>query len=297
MASYAIRQVEANGLRHQSYTFAPAGDSRGHVVLCHGFLDFGLSFRFVAERLSSLGYTVTTFDWRGHGDTEHIGAGGYYHFPDYVLDLTELLPQLSAEPVHLVGHSMGGTACNWYAGAIGEHLRSLSLLEGLGIPPVPAASGVERLRTFVQGVRATRAKTPRYIASVDEALTRMRAQNPQLDEARGLWLAEHATREAMDEHGASLGRMWKFDPLHRTTAPVPFNYDAFMASLRAIRVPTLVVLAEKGYRLSDEATRLGAISDHRSVEIPGAGHMLHWDAPDALAEALSAHFEAVDAAP
>lgn len=292
--AYAIRQHEANGLRHQSYTWTPAGESRGHAVLCHGFLDFGLSFRFVAERLADQGYTTTTFDWRGHGETEHIGAGGYYHFPDYVLDLAELLPQLSAQPVHLVGHSMGGTACNWYAGAIGDGLRTLSLLEGLGIPPVPAESGVERLRTFVRGVQATRKKSPRYIASVEEALTRMRAQNPQLDEARGLWLAEQATRPVTDDDGHALGRIWKFDPLHRTTAPVPFNYDAFMASLRAIEVPTLVVLAEHGYRLKDEATRLGAIANHRSVEVPGVGHMLHWDAPEALADALLQHFASVD---
>ena len=107
------RFVRANGLRH--HTLSWNDDAEVTVVLCHGFLDHAWSFHHVAQSLAEAGLRAVAFSWRGHGETEHVGAGGYYHFPDYVLDLHELMPMLASGDVHLVGHSMGGTAASLYA--------------------------------------------------------------------------------------------------------------------------------------------------------------------------------------
>ena len=92
------RRLLANRLSHHVIEWRPPGQSLGTVVLCHGYLDMAWSWRWVAEACAEKGYAVAAFDWRGHGETDWIGAGGYYHFPDYVLDLAELLPQLSDFP-------------------------------------------------------------------------------------------------------------------------------------------------------------------------------------------------------
>ena len=131
MTTGSEQKLTANGLTHHVIRW---GDQPVDVVFCHGFLDVGWSFDAVARELVAAGHGVASFDWRGHGQTEWAGAGGYYHFPDYVLDLDELLPQLSDQPVHLVGHSMGGSACVMYAAARPEKLQSLALIEGLGPP-------------------------------------------------------------------------------------------------------------------------------------------------------------------
>lgn len=280
------RFVTANSLRHHLIEWPAEGPT---VLLAHGFLDLAWSFKDVAERLRARGFRCVAWDWRGHGETDPIGAGGYYHFPDYVLDLDELWPLLvpEGEKAHLVGHSMGGSAVTMFASVRSDRLKTLSLLEGLGPPNQELSRAPEDLSLWLHGVERTRAKTPRTF-TLEEAVTRMRRQNPALSDELGAFLAEKGTRAVEG------GRQWRFDPLHRTPSPSLFQAAIFTGYLAAIEVPTLVVAGEKGYRLADEQERLGALRDGRLVEIPGAGHMMHWEAPDALAEALAEHFERND---
>ena len=65
----------------------PAGEP---LVLIIGYLDLANSGRaFVAALKKKHGDIpwIIAPDCRGHGDSGWVGAGGYYHFPDYVFDL------------------------------------------------------------------------------------------------------------------------------------------------------------------------------------------------------------------
>lgn len=274
------RFVQANGLRHHVIEWGERGQAT--VVLCHGYLDIGFSFDAVGRRLADAGYRAVAFDFRGHGETDWVGPGGYYHFPDYVLDLHELIPQVAHGPVHLVGHSMGGTVASMYAGTVPDRLRTLTLVEGLGPPAFPLEQAPDKFRTWFSTVEKTRLRAPHVMADVDAALARMRIQNPGVPDDVGRFLAEKATRPADDGEG----RVWRFDPLHRSTSPLPFRRDMFRAFLERIEIPVLVVGGENGYRLEDEAERIGWLSNARSVEIADVGHMIHWFRPDALSDAL-----------
>ncbi len=273
-------RVVANGIEH--HVIAWEGGDRGTIVLCHGFLDIAWSWDAVARRLAAAGFRAVAFDWRGHGESGWVGAGGYYHFPDYVLDLDELLPRLATGRVHLVGHSMGGTACSMYAGTTTERLRTLTLIEGIG----PVGHGPElvpdRFGAFLRTVRGVRDEPARVLRDLDEAVARMRVQNPELGDELGRFLAARSTRPAPGGHGLVFG----FDPLHRTRSPMPFSVEAYGAFLRRIDVPVLVVGASRGFRVPDEAERVALLRDGRTVEVEGVGHMVHWFAPDALAAAL-----------
>ena len=281
MTAVTERKLSANGLVHHVIRW---GDRPVDVVFCHGFLDVGWSFDAVARDLVAVGYGVASFDWRGHGQTEWTGAGGYYHFPDYVLDLDELLPQLSDQPVHLVGHSMGGSACVMYAAARPENLCSLTLIEGLGPPEMEPRDPVTRLRAWLDGVARVRSKTLKPMDGERTVLKRMRVQNPELTDELGLFLASKSTK-AVDG-----GIQWTFDPLHKTWSPRPFQADAFGKLLEAISAPTLIVAGERGLRLQDEEERMAKIEHHRFVEIPDVGHMIHWFEPRALASELARFF-------
>ena len=265
--------VQANGVRHHVVTWS--GGERGTFLLCHGFLDFAFSFQGLAEHLAAEGYRVVAFDFRGHGHTGWVGAGGYYHFPDYVMDLEALLPQVARGPVHLVGHSMGGTVCTYYAGVRSERLTTLATIEGMGPPATRDEEAPGRMLTWFESVARVREKTARPMKDAAEALSRMRLTHPYLDDTLGLFLASKATRPRDDGEGLR----WCFDPLHRTTSPIPFRKDALMAFARRIAVPTLLVAGERGLRLPDERERAEAIEGARLVEIPDAGHMLHWEQP------------------
>jgi pimeloyl-ACP methyl ester carboxylesterase len=152
-------RIVANGLSHRVLAWDGGGDT---VVLTHGFLDDATSFGALAERLATAGHRVVAFDWRGHGETERVAVGCYYHFADYVLDLEELLPQLSDPPPHLVGHSMGGTACALYAGTRPHAIRSLTLIEGIGPPATPPSAAPQRFVAWLDSVRAMRDKVARH---------------------------------------------------------------------------------------------------------------------------------------
>src|SRR5258705_322890 len=78
------------------------------AVLLHGWLDHAGSFDLLAPLLP--GRTVA-LDFRGHGDSQWVGPGGFYHFVEYIADLDGALELLSPqEPVRIVGHSMGAAA-------------------------------------------------------------------------------------------------------------------------------------------------------------------------------------------
>jgi len=275
------QEIVANGLRHHVIRW---GDRAVDVVLCHGFLDIGWSFDAVARDLAAAGYGVASFDWRGHGQTEWVGAGGYYHFPDYVLDLDDLLPQLTEQPVHLVGHSMGGVVSALYAAARPERLRSLALIEGLGPPEMGPSDPATRVRAWLDGVAKVRSRIPRPMKDEHDALKRMRVQNPKLPDELGLFLASKSTR------AVSGGLQWTFDPLHQTPSPSPFQIETFDRFLESISTPTFVVAGEHGFRLQDEQARIVKIKDCRMVEIPDVGHMMHWFKPDLLASELAGFF-------
>lgn len=273
--------VTANGLAHRRFVY---GEGEETVVLCHGFLDFALSFALVAERIADAGFRVVLHDFRGYGESEWVGAGGYYHFPDYVYDLDRLVAELGDGPMHLVGHSMGGTIVSMLAGLRPKRFASVTLVEGLGPPDfAQRGDGPSRFERWIEGVERTRARVLAPMPSRAEALTRLREAHGPLDDTFGAFLAEHATRPVEG------GFVWRFDPLHKTSSPVPFRLDVFTSFLARIDAAVLYVAGGRGFRIPDEATRLSAIPRARMVEIPDVGHMLHWFAPDALSEAVIGH--------
>jgi len=279
------RFVEANGLLHHVLCWDGGGEA---VVLCHGYLDLAWSWGPVAERLADAGLRVFAFDFRGHGETQWVGRGGYYHFADYLMDLEHLLPQLDPEgaKVHLVGHSMGSTVCAMFGGVRSSRLRSVTLVEGLGPPELGFEHAAEKYALWLDTVAKVRARhRPRAMRDLDDALRRLRVQHPDLPEALGRFLAEKATRPSDD----GTGLVFRFDPLHQTTSPSPFRREVFASFTRSIEVPTLVVMGEEGFRLPDKDERRSALPPHGFAEVPGVGHMIHWHAPDALAELIAAH--------
>lgn len=248
------------------------------VLILHGFLEQGAAWDRVARLLSR---RVIAPDQRGHGRSGHVGGGGFYHFWDYVADVDALVQHLGA-PVDLVGHSMGSTVAALFAGARPDAIRRLVLVEGLGPPDVTHAA-VERARRFLDDLRSP--PTHRPLASVAAGVERVRLYNPRIPEDTARALVERTTR-ATD--GGQL--LWTWDPLHRARSPVPFQAALFNRFLAEIQAPTLVIKGgSSGFTLEDEAQRLAALSTARVATVQGAGHLIHHDAPEALATLIEEH--------
>jgi pimeloyl-ACP methyl ester carboxylesterase len=270
----------ATGLDYHLLEWGPSGAPV--VVMVHGFLDLAWAWAPLAERLAST-YRVIAPDWRGHGDSDWIGAGGYYHFMDYVADLDDVVAQVSTEPVAVVGHSMGGSLALYWAGVRPARCRRIASREGLGPPELPGALPA-RTAAWIEAWKRARAKPARVMASIAEAAARMQKHDPLLAEADAVALATHGTRPVDG------GFAWKHDPLHLTQGPYPFRRDAAVEYWRAITAPVLYVEgAVSTFRLPSSETdaRLGVMKDARRAVIEGAGHAIARHQPDALAAVLT----------
>lgn len=265
---------------------APSED-RLPILILHGYLEQGAAWDAVARALGPR--HVVAPDHRGHGLSEHVGAGGFYHFWDYVPDVDAVVEHLGGR-VDLVGHSMGGSMAVLYAACAPDRVRRLVLVEGLG-PPDGDARAVEQARTSLRHRR--RPPSHRGISDVDEAITRMRRGNPDLpvEVARGL--AERQTRPAGEDNpGDAL--TWTWDALHRARSPAAFSAARFMQFLAAIEAPTLMVEGGRSpyQHIPDLAERRASLQDARTVVLPDCGHHPHHTHVPALADLIREHLDA-----
>jgi pimeloyl-ACP methyl ester carboxylesterase len=87
--------------------------------------------------------------------------------------------------------------------------------------------------------------------------------------------------------------VWKFDPLHRTLTPQPFYTAQALEFLRRIECPVLIVDGKESRqaRRTDKQERYDVIANYRRATIDNAGHMVHQDNPEQLAEVVAAFLE------
>jgi len=270
--------VDVGGLRLRVYEWRGAGPV---VLLHHGFLDQGRSWDPVAAQLASQ-FRVLALDARGHGRSGWVGRGGAYYFFDYVRDLEVIRRRLAAAaPWCLVGHSMGGMAVSLYAGAFPEHVAALVSIEGFGAPAKQFEDAPGVVREWVEAWLRREKRAPRRMRDFDTAVTRLRTANPALTPAFARHLARHATRRVRGG-----GRVWRFDPRHRTPSAVPFYLEQAQAFWRCIRAPALLVRGTHSALRTRNFPGRETIPGAREVALKETGHMVHHERPEALATVL-----------
>lgn len=268
--------------------FLEWGERNGQpLVLVHGFLDLAYSWTaFVAalQKRQQAPLWIVAPDCRGHGDSGWVGAGGYYHFPDYLFDLDCVLRALGITRCNLIGHSMGGTISFLYTGTFPDRIARLVLIEGVGPVGQRFADAPLKMAHWIGEVHERGRRHFREYASIEAGADQLRQTNPRLEKKFALELA----RAAMTQNDRGKW-IWKFDPLHRTEAPQPFYVAQAVEFLRRIECPVLVVdgAESRQMRRVDKQPRYAAIQNCRRATIAHAGHMVHQDRPDELAEIVA----------
>lgn len=100
-----------DGLKLFFQCWQPEAKSRAVICLIHGFQEHSSRYAHVAKYLTENGFTLLTFDLRGHGKSE--GRRG--HIPSYeaLLDDISILEKeaqqrFPGKKIFLYGHSLGG---------------------------------------------------------------------------------------------------------------------------------------------------------------------------------------------
>lgn len=276
--------IDARGLPIHTLEWGQSGGRP--LILVHGFLDQAHGWRpFVArlQNATTRSLWIIAPDCRGHGDSGWIGKGGYYHFPDYILDLDDIVQALGLTRFALIGHSMGGTISFLYAGSFPRRVTELVLIEGIGPLGMNFSDAPARMEQWITDIRERGRRHFREYTSVEAGAAQLRQTNPRLNRDLSLELARTGMRQ--NDKGKWV---WKFDPLHRTAAPQPFYAAQALEFLRRIECPVLIVEGKESRqsRRPDKQARYDAIADHQRIVIEGAGHMVHQDKPEALAAAV-----------
>ncbi|MDB5987326.1 MAG: alpha/beta hydrolase [Nevskia sp.] len=267
---------------------AHAGDVLPQLFLCHGWLDVGGTFDPLVQALlaaSPAPLEVLAPDWRGFGHTAWPQDG--YWFYDYVADIEAIVDHYSPDaPVLLAGHSMGGQAVSLYAGLRPRRVQQLVLLDSLFLPDMPPQRAPTRFRKWLDQLREPLQQ--KTYDSFEQLAQRVRRSHPRLTPERALFVAQCWGRE--DGHGRiSLCA----DPKHRLSGPGLYRAAESEAVWREVLAPTLFIDSgesefAKSISAEELARRRGCFRDHQQVCIAGAGHMLHFDAPEATAAAIAA---------
>ena len=277
--------VVVHGLRYHCRVW---GDAKApKIFMLHGWMDVSASFQFLVDCLRG-DWRVIAPDWRGFGLTEWA-KGGSYWFPDYFADLEALLEYYQPrEPAVVVGHSMGGNVAAMYAGIRPERIAKLIDLEGLGLSGTVPEKAPERYARWLTELAEDKRPGFRDYENFEALAERLRGNNPRLTKERSLFLARHWGRAKAD------GRVeLASDPAHKLVNPVLYRAEEAMACWRRVTAPVLWVegaesKAHEFLKLSaaDLAARKQCFGRLTQCVIAGAGHMLHHDQPERLAEVI-----------
>ena len=284
--------VDVRGLRYHVLQWgepALATTDQPPLVMLHGWMDVGASFQFVVDALAR-DRLVWAPDWRGFGLTDTPQADTYW-FPDYLGDLDALLDTLAPDrPVDLLGHSMGGNVAMIYAGVRPQRVRRLVNLEGFGMPETRPHQAPKRYTQWLDELK-TRQELRDY-DSADAVAERLRKTNPLLTPARAAWLAQRWSRPGADGRWQILG-----DPAHKHVNPVLYQKAEVLECWKRIEAAVMWVEGDRTdtakwwgdrYPRSDFESRLAVLAKLERHVLSPAGHMLHHDQPEKLAELIEA---------
>ena len=266
------------------------------LFMVHGWMDVSASFQFVVDAMQQDRHIISP-DWRGFGLTD-VGKVDTFWYPDYLADLDALVDHFQPEgQIDLLGHSMGGTVVSMYAGARPERIRRLINLEGFGLAATQPSQAPRRYAKWLNEVKAARQgeMNLRTYPDSEAVAQRLIKTNPRLSLDKAQWLAQHWAQQNSNGEWEILGH-----PAHKVINPYLFRVEEMLAIYQSISGPVLNVEASQNdlekwwqgkYKLEEFHERLKHIKDIHSVTIQDAGHMMHHDQPQILAQHIESFLQ------
>ncbi len=242
--------------------FADGGGDGHPVLLPHGAGMDHTMFDAQAETLTAAGLRVLRADLRGHGESS-LDEGARFSADTALGDIAALLAERRIDRAVIVGHSLGGNLAQAYAAAQPDRVSGVIVMDASwNAGPL---SSVERL--------ALRLAAPMLALVPSRRLPGMMAR------------ASAVSASAIARTEETFARM-----------PKPVFLDVWRATVSlvapepAYRSPVpLGLIRGAEDRTGNIATAMPRWADVEGIAeyvIPGAGHVVTWDAPDETSAAL-----------
>ena len=247
--------VAANGIRQHYLRYGGASGARAAraaVIVIPGITSPAITWGFVGEVFGAA-FDTYVIDVRGRGLSEASDTLDY-SLDAQADDVVALAAALGLERYALVGHSMGARIAARAALRAPRGLASVVLVD----PPVSGP-----------GRREYPGKLPWYVDSM--ALARKGIDAEGMRAFCPSWTDEELRLRAEWLHTC--------DERAVLASYEGFHTDDFHADAAQLKVPSLLVTAERGdvVRDQDVAELQRATPAMQHVRVPDAGHMIPWD--------------------
>lgn len=270
------------------------------MILIHGMRDHALSLMPLVREFSRE-FKIILPDLRGHGDSENPGS---YTMMQFVADLRALIEQKQIKNPVIMGHSLGGHIASMYTSFYNDEVRALVLMDGIGPPRFERkisddeARRKESLTRSKEVVQQLIALSSELASMPDKkiALSRLEKNNPLLSKE----LARIIVDYGVESHPEG-GIRWKWDPSANMIWST-FSHDENEECWKEIVCPVLMLTGDRAMdywsqmreELKDQQQfhdeeierRRQLFKNAEAYTVSNAGHMLHYDQPEALNKRL-----------
>ena len=277
----SVRHVAARGL---SFEVIEAGEG-DHLALClHGYPELAYSWRHQIPLLAEMGYRVWAPNQRGYGMTTRPEGVDFYRLEYMVGDAAALFEASGARTLTLIGHDWGGVV-GW-SFAI-HRVRPLDRLVVMNAPHPRSFSRAmrywpqQRRSWYLAAYQAPELPERMLLRNEAAALRRLFLQQAGDPSTFPDAVVDVFAQAAMQPGAMTAMLNWyRAAPLNPRPRWLPYQ--------ATVEVPTLIIWGEEDRTLGLE-TLDGTeefVPDLTVRRLPGIGHWVQQEAPDAVNEAL-----------
>ena len=276
-----MERIDLAGLTFDVELAGPAGGER--VLLLHGWPERGAMWTGLMDTLADEGMRCAAPDQRGYSPGARPLHVEDYRMPLLVADAAGMLDALGWETAHVVGHDWGSMVAWHLASSARTRVRSLTAVS----VPHPRAMAAALASDPDQQTRS--------------AYMRLFREAP--DRAVDALLADDAAALV----GVFAGSGMREEAVRALVAPL-LDPAALLATLSwygaagaedaklcgPVRVPTTFIWGPLDIaigRTAAEGCAAHVAAEYQFLELPGVGHWVAEQAPDALAEAVVAQID------
>lgn len=235
------------------------------AVLIHGWASGSVYWEPLARKLLDAGREVWILDLPGYHSGDFLPSDFEWNLDSAAASVGAILEARAQGPVHIVGHSMGGSVSLTLAAARPELVASLTLV---GMAPVPQNQG------FKDVLRS----------QLDQDFF----DSGTIAKLMNAW---YGVLPAADMVRLSTGFNVPFPVLSASALAAMTGVEPSVPG--RVHAPLLVLAGtEDRVRPIEHLRAFVAESPQRRLKaIPGAGHSVHWEKPQECAEALHEFWE------
>ncbi len=234
--------------------------SKPKLIFLHGLLGNGQNWIPIARALEEK-FTILLIDQRGHGKAKPVS--GDFRPEDFSNDLLGVVDELGWDKFSLVGHSLGARTAFYFASHYPERLEKV-IFEDMGPHKTGAASEkTDVMINFVPVPFAGRAEAKEFFQDKFE---------PRYGKVLSDYLYSNLSKQ-------DSGMDWRFNKEGALRCIEIGKTIDFWSEFTSVSVPSLIIRGEKSEHLPLEVYKemLERNSNSAGVEIPGAGHWVHFD--------------------